>query len=110
MRGLIFNLLADLARDAGCEEDAWTVALAASQEMAEELAREADEDELIPGLLEEVSIQGGADFTFRWLLRTAPSFQDDDDTDVLEARLTSPEVSDAMLRFETAWRRGTNRD
>ena len=110
MRGLIFNLLADLARDAGCEEDAWTVALAASQEMAEELAMEADEDDLLPGLLAEVSIQGGADFTFRWLLRTAPSFQDDNDDDVLEAQLASPEAPDALLPFEAVWRRGTNRD
>lgn len=111
MRGLIFNLLADLARDAGCEADAWTVALAASQEMAEELALETDEDDLLPGLLAEVSIQGGADFTFRWLLRTAPHFRDEDELeDVLGNPVQSHDRADGPLPFEGAWRRGQNRD
>ena len=80
MRGLIFNLLADLARDANCEEEAWTVALAVSQEVSEELSTEADEEcgEALLELMSEVSLQGGADFTFRWLMRSAGPFCEED--------------------------------
>ena len=115
MRGLIFNLLADLARDAGCEEDAWTVALAVSQEMTNELSLDGEEHELPPGLVAEVSLQGAADFTFKWLLRSAPPFDDDEWSDVLDAppdAHSEPEslFPESLLRFDLAGRRGTNRE
>jgi hypothetical protein len=115
MRGLIFNLLADLARDAGCEEDAWTVALAVSQEMTDELSLDGEEHELPPGLIAEVSLQGAADFTFKWLLRSAPLFSDDEWSDVLEVppgAYDEPEslYPESLLRFDLAGRRGTNRE
>jgi hypothetical protein len=111
MRGLIFNLLADLARDAGCEEDAWTVALAVSREMSDELFREAEEHEFSPGLVTELSLQGAADFTFKWLLRSAPPFSDDDEwADVLGAPLGASEAPESPISFDLAGRRGTNRE
>jgi hypothetical protein len=116
MRALIFNLLADLARDAGCEEDAWTVALAVSQEMTNELALEGEDHDLSPGLIAEVSLQGAADFTFKWLLRSAPPFCDDEWADVLdEAPIgvrDEPEslFPESLLTFDLAGRRGTNRE
>jgi hypothetical protein len=115
MRGLIFNLLADLARDAGCEEDAWTVALAVSQEMTNELALDGEEQELPTGLVAEVSLQGAADFTFKWLLRSAPPFCDDEWTDVLDAPPGAHDgpaslFPESLLTFDLAGRRGTNRE
>ncbi len=116
MRGLIFNLLADLARDAGCEEDAWTVALAVSQEMTQELVLDGEEHELPQGLIAEVSLQGAADFTFKWLLRSAPPFCDDEWGDVLEEAprgiRDEPEslFPESLLTFDLAGRRGTNRE
>jgi hypothetical protein len=77
MKGLIFNLLADLARRAGCEDDAWHVALSVSEEVNEELSLEEEDDELV-SLLSEASLQGGADFTFRWLMRSGTPFCDED--------------------------------
>jgi hypothetical protein len=115
MRGLIFNLLADLARDAGCEEDAWTVALAVSQEMTNELAFECEEHDLPSALVAEVSLQGAADFTFKWLLRSAPPFCDDEWADVLDTHMGAHHESEslfpeALLTFDLAGRRGTNRE
>ena len=90
MKGLIFNLLADLARRAGCEDDAWQVALSVSEEVNQELALE-DEDEALLGLLTEASLQGGADFTFRWLIRSGTPYCDDDWMDLSEqAPLSRP--------------------
>jgi hypothetical protein len=83
MKGLIFNLLADLARRAGCEDDAWEVALAVSEEVTEELALE-DDDELMLGLITEECLHGGADFTFRWLVRSGTAFCEDDWADLAE--------------------------
>jgi hypothetical protein len=85
MKGLIFNLLADLAREAECEDDAWQLALAVSEEVCEELALE-DEDGDLDGLLSEVSLLGGVDFTFRWLLRSGTPFQEGDWADLAESR------------------------
>ncbi len=83
MKGLIFNLLAELARQSECEEDAWQLALAVSEEVADELALEEErEDEELMSLLVEASLQGGADFTFRWLLRSASPFRDEDWSDL----------------------------
>jgi hypothetical protein len=115
MRGLIFNLLADLARDAGCEKDAWTVALAVSQEMTDELSLDGDEQDLPLGLVAEVSLQGAADFTFKWLLRSSPPFCDEEWSDVLEAPPGAhhePEslFPESLLKFDLAGRRGTNRE
>src|SRR5262249_34927328 len=86
MKGLIFNLLADLARRAGCEDDAWQVALSVSEEVAEELAFDDFEDEEaeIFEMLAEASLQGGADFTFRWLLRSGSPFCDEDWDDLTD--------------------------
>src|SRR4051812_34684979 len=81
MKGLIFNLLADLARRAGCEDDAWEVALAVSEEVTEEMALE-DDDELMLGVIAEECLHGGADFTFRWLVRSGTTFCDDDWADL----------------------------
>lgn len=83
MKGLIFNLLADLARRAGCEDDAWEVALAVSEEVTEELALD-DDDELMLGVISEECLHGGADFTFRWLVRSGTAFCDDDWADLAE--------------------------
>ena len=88
MKGLIFNLLADLARRADCEDDAWEVALAVSEEVTEELALE-DDDESILGLIAEESLHGGADFTFRWLVRSGTAFCEEDWTDLADAAAPS---------------------
>ena len=83
MRGIIFNLLADLARRADCEDDAWHVALAVSEEVAEELALEAEDEAFLEAISEEM-LQGGANFTFRWLLRSGCPYRDEDWTDLME--------------------------
>jgi hypothetical protein len=114
MKGLIFNLLADLARRAGCEDDAWHVALSVSEEVSEELALD-DNDEDLFGMLTEASLQGGADFTFRWLMRSGTPFCDEDWVDLSDQAPISTagrgsEPPDGMY-FETeASRRRPNRD
>lgn len=111
MRGLIFNLLADLARDTGCERDAWTVALAVSQEVNDEIALEIDDDEPIIGFLTEASLQGGADFTFRWLLRSAAPFSDDDWADALKGPIAAAEeLESASAGFASPPRRPPSRE
>ena len=81
MRGIIFNLLADLARRADCEDDAWHVALAVSEEVAEELDIDAKDEAFLAEIGEEM-LQGGANFTFRWLLRSGGPFRDEDWADL----------------------------
>ena len=100
MKGLIFNLLADLARRADCEDDAWEVALAVSEEVTEELTLE-DDDESIHGLIAEESLHGGADFTFRWLVRSGTPFRDSDWPDLADpsARSRTPRPSDPPEPF-----------
>jgi hypothetical protein len=112
MRGLIFNLLADLARRAGCEDDAWEVALAVSEEVTEELALE-DDDELLQGLLSEECLHGGADFTFRWLVRSGSAFRDDDWADLAETspttRTARPSEPPLFLEWDDPSRRRSNK-
>jgi hypothetical protein len=84
MRGIIFNLLADLARRAHCEDDAWHVALAVSEEVAEELSLDEEDEAFVEEISEEM-LQGGANFTFRWLLRSGGPFRDEDWSDFMES-------------------------
>ncbi|HEX4335382.1 MAG TPA: hypothetical protein VH062_05680 [Polyangiaceae bacterium] len=114
MKGIIFNLLADLARSAGCEDDAWEVALALSEEVNEELAQEDDEEEMLD-LLFEAAFQGGADFTFRWLLRSGRPFRDEDWADLADAapllRAHDERPSDGFfLGLDPMARRRSNRE
>jgi hypothetical protein len=86
MQGLIYNLLAELAERAGCQDEAWDVALRSALGDTEDAALEesfagahADEDEDGDGVLPELPPLGvttGA--TFKCLLRSAAPFRDED--------------------------------
>src|SRR5438045_2953823 len=90
MKGLIFNLLADLARRADCEDDAWHVALSVSEEVCEELELAETEDRILAEMFIEDTWLGGADLTFRWLLRSGTAYRDEDWDDLRDLEAVSP--------------------
>ncbi|HEX4475992.1 MAG TPA: hypothetical protein VH142_12995 [Polyangiaceae bacterium] len=74
MKGLIFNLLADLAARAGCEDEAWDVALITAgsllgRQTSDQWDLEDDDDWL--EALDMPALDASRD-TFRSLLRHAP--------------------------------------
>lgn len=75
MKGLIFNLLADLAARAGCEDEAWDVALITAgsllgRQTSDRWDLEDEEDEWAEAL-DMPTLDASRD-TFRSLLRHAP--------------------------------------
>ncbi len=76
MKGLIFNLLADLAARAGCEDEAWDVALTTAgsllgRQTSDRWELEDDENDWAEAL-DMPALDTSRD-TFRSLLRHAPS-------------------------------------
>ena len=81
MQGLIYNLLADLAERAGCQDEAWDVALRSALGETDDDEHRNDEhgDDQHEELLTELPPLGAATgTTFRCLLRSAAPFRDED--------------------------------
>ena len=97
MQGLIYNLLADLAERAGCQDEAWDVALrsALGDTDDDEPGDEENEDLAEPELPPLGATTGT---TFRCLLRSAAPFRDEDwdlaDTESAASRSTLPEMAE----------------
>jgi len=89
MQGLIYNLLAELAERAGCQDEAWDVALRSAlgeADDADDADDEADRESEEQDLPELALLGTTTGTTFRCLLRSAAPFRDEDWDDLAAAQ------------------------